>query len=257
MRFGTKLSERELDGILAGKASGGELDDVATFFREMRIGLDEAPPPSVEARHLAGIFEEARHLQPSATERPIPAPRGTRRLRNQFRRLATRTTIAAVGLAALAAFGGAAYAGALPAPLQGKVADLARNIGLSLPGNHDHSKQRGGRSDGGVQHTGNTDQPAQGNPGQGTGTGTQDNGPGNGSHGDETQGNSTQTNGGQDNGDQGAQTNGNQGAQTTTVQGAQSKQGTQGAQNEHSTPSGGSGADQQGNGAGNSAGNGD
>ena len=54
MRSLAKISERELDGILAGKANGGAFDDVAAFFREMRVGLDEALPARVQERHQIG-----------------------------------------------------------------------------------------------------------------------------------------------------------------------------------------------------------
>jgi hypothetical protein len=271
MRFLTKLSERELDGILAGQAPDGELEDVATFFQMLRTGLEEAPPAPVEARHLAAIFDEAREIQPSTLERP-PSLVGPRRLRNPFRRLVARATIAAVGLAALAAFGGAAYAGALPSPVQGKVADIASKVGLSLPGNDERSKPRGGG--GGVQDTGsqtgrtNVDQPAQGTGNQGGGdqvNGDQRTGDqgsvdqGSGDQGD-GQTNNSQPNGDQANGDQGSEGNGRQGAQTTTtVPGVHDEPGAQGAGNDPgSTPSGGSGADggQQGDGAGNGDGNG-
>jgi hypothetical protein len=283
MQFATKVSERELDRILAGKATGGEFEDVATFFQELRISLDTSPSPSVEARHLAGIFEEALHLQPSPPDRQTQARRGTLRLRNPLRRLAAPATIAAVGLAALAAFGGAAYAGALPTPIQTEVAHLARHVGLSLPANNHHSSEHGAGSNRGTSHIGKTGQPDQGNFWQGTGThanarsndgqgtGTHgearsNDGQGNDTHGGGTQGNGSESNAGQGRGTQGgnsggvegAQTNGNQEAHPTTVQGAQNEQGTQGAQNNQSTPNGrsGAGGGQQGNGAGNGAGNG-
>jgi hypothetical protein len=262
MRFFAKLSERELDGILGGKAPDVELEDVAAFFRELRTGLEEPPPSPVEARQLAGIFEEARRPQPSASELQIPAPRAPRRLRNPFRRLAARATIAAVGLAALAAFGGAAYAGALPTTVQGKVADFARHVGLSLPGRDDPSKQPGGGQSPGDAGQPNVGQPSQGDGNQGNGN----QGNGNQGNGDQTeggQGTSNQTNGDQGNGDHGASTNDSRGDQTTTVRGGQNEQGThgapseQGAPNEQGAPSGGSGADGQGNGAqGNGAGDG-
>ena len=255
MRFLTRVSEQEVDDILAGHAIGEESADVASFFREMRIGLDEAPTTSVESRHLGRIFEEARNVQSSAPQRKLAALRRTRR---PSRWLATRTTAAAVGLAALAAFGGAAYAGSLPAPVQGKVADLARNVGLSLPGNHERSKQHGGHSHTSIPSPGNAGQPGQDN-------GARRNGHGNNTRGADTQGSGdqgtgdqgtakgdgTQINSGPDNstqdgaggGDQGATTSDNQGDQPSTVQSGQSQPGSKGAQNEQSTPSGETGAD--------------
>ena len=41
--------------------------------------------------------------------------------------------VAATGFALLAGFGGGAYAGVLPGPIQDRVSDIARNVGLSLP----------------------------------------------------------------------------------------------------------------------------
>lgn len=272
MRFFTKLTERELAGILAGSATSGGLEDVATFFREMRIDLEEAPSASVESRHLAGIFEEVRHLQPPAAEPLTTAATGSRRLRTPFRLLAGRATFAAIGLAVLAAFGGAAYAGVLPTPVQDKVAGIARHVGLSLPDKHHKSRKHGGGAGSGVQHTTTLDQrPAtnlgadngtQGNdqshgtqdgsqsneqgsgtegPGQGQGTGAQDNGQSNG-----VQGTGSRRTGGE-----GGQTNGDQGAKTTTD--VVPTESGQGAQNAPPTPSKGSSADgsQYGDGAGN------
>ncbi len=159
MGFFSKISERELDGVLAGKASRGELEDVATFFRELRNEFEEPVPTEIESQHLAAIFNEVHHLQPSMSEPQAPALRGARTLPNPFRWLAARAPIAAVGLAAFAAFGGAAYAGVLPGPVQAKVADIAHHVGVSLPDKRHHSKPLGG-SEHRIQHTSTLDQPA-------------------------------------------------------------------------------------------------
>ncbi len=231
MRFFTKLSEREFDGILAGKAPGGELEDVAAFFRELRVSLEEAPSPSIEDGHLAAIIEEARDLHPFAPEPQITPSLGPRLRRP---RLAARAPGAAVGRAAPAPCGGAAYAGALPAPVQSKVADIARNVGISLPGNDHRSKQRGGGQDTGETGQTNVGRPAHSNGGQ---SGDQSGGD---QSGDRSGGD--QSGGDQSGGDDGTSTNDNQSGQTTTVQGVENEQGTGGAQNEQGTPSGGSGA---------------
>ena len=177
MRLFAKLSERELDGVLAGHASRDELEEVATFFRELRIDLEETLPAGVESRHLAAIFQEARHVQPAVSElQTTPALHRRPTLRNPFRRLAARATIAAVGLAALAAFGGAAYAGALPKPVQAKVADIVRHVGISLPTSHHHSKPRGGGVQSGVQSTSTLDQPTGADMNDGSSSGNRSNG---------------------------------------------------------------------------------
>jgi len=152
MEFFSKLREQDFDGIFAGTATDVELVDIARFFREMRIELEEGLPEAVESEHLIAIFNEARQLPVTSID-PPPAAAFHRslRLRNPIRRLATRATIAAVAIAALGAFGGAAYAGVLPTPVQGRVATIARHIGLLLPNRHHHSKPQQVRPGRGAQ----------------------------------------------------------------------------------------------------------
>ena len=140
MHFFARLSEREMDHILAGRAVTDEFEDIASFVRELRLDLEETPPSWVESRHLAGIVAEVGRVLPGAAA-PQTVPPARPRLHNPFRRLAARAMITAAGLAALATLGGVAYAGALPAPLQTKVAEIARHVGLTLPGKHHHTKQ--------------------------------------------------------------------------------------------------------------------
>ena len=157
MRSLAKLSERELDAILAGKANGGEFDDVAAFFREMRVGLDEALPLRVQEGHLASMVAEARRLDRSTPERSLRAVASTPKTRNAFRRLAARASIATVSLTTLTAFGGAAYAGVLPDRLQRPVSEIARKVGISLPRTHDDPRRQHGRHDD-AQHANNPNQ---------------------------------------------------------------------------------------------------
>ncbi len=264
MRFYSKLNERELDPILAGKATGGDFADVATFFRELR-SLEQPPSPSVEGRHLAAILEEASRRPSFAPDPQIPVRRA-RRLSNPFRRLAARATIAAVGLAALAAFGGAAYAGVLPTPIQVEVAHIIRHVGIDLPGNSHHSQAPSPHITPVTSTTANPPQPGQGSFGQGAGTqgnsqgneGQSADSQGNDGHSGGGQGNSTQTTDGRqgssqsgNSGSKNTATNGNQGAQPSTGQGQPNEQGTQSLPNDQATTNGDarSGSDQQGNGA--------
>lgn len=174
MRSLAKLSERELDGILAGKSNGGELDDVASFIREMRLGLNEALPARVQESHLASIVAEARRVARSTPERSVQTPRSTPRLRNPFRRLAARATITTVSLTTLTAFGGAAYAGALPDRLQGPVAEIAHKVGISLPRTHNHPKRHHPLHDS-AQHADNPNQNTPTRPVHHTSTNTRAN----------------------------------------------------------------------------------
>lgn len=226
MRFFARLSEREIDSVLAGKAPADDpdLQAVATFFRDVKVGLAETPAAPVEVAHLTRIFAAANESAVFLPEQRISAGVPARR-RNPFSSLAARVTIAAVGLAAIAAFGGAAYAGVLPGPVQSKVSDIARNVGISLArsendpsrggggdhggGTHDRNHQSG-RSDGGVDGQGNSDQGPQstgdgsveGNSGD-QGSPADENGSGQRSFGDGAQ--ATGGEGARDQGDRGPQ----------------------------------------------------
>ncbi len=151
MRFFTRLSEREIDSVLAGKdpSGDGELQAVAAFFRDARAVLEETSTPAAEIAHLTAIFAAARESaavsEPSLSRR-APARRGKR-----FSPVAARVSIAAAVVAALAALGGAASAGLLPAPVQRTVSDLARHVGISLPHSRHHAEHGGSGNQGGNQ----------------------------------------------------------------------------------------------------------
>ena len=165
MRFFSKLTEQH-----ASDSPG-----VAAFLDDMRNLFVEAPRAAVADAHLASIVEAARTAGAAALE-PAIAGRRTRHRR-------TRIGAVAAGLAVLAALSGAAYAGALPGPVQGKVADIAKNVGISLPGTHHDVNQgdvgntnKGGQGNGGATGpTTTTGGGAQGDTGQGKDSGAQGN----------------------------------------------------------------------------------
>jgi hypothetical protein len=134
-----RLNDRELDRILAGRATAdnGDLNELALFVRELTHTYQVAPDAATETRHLSAIMATVRAL-PVANEAPAPAP--TRRRGSWVPRLAL------VGAVAFGLFSGVAYAGALPAPVQGAVADAARHVGVSLPGAH-NNKHDGQQND--------------------------------------------------------------------------------------------------------------
>jgi len=167
MGYFSRLGDRELDSVLAGNAPAGtdDLQELAAFFRETRTFFAEAPTAATAAKHLAEIVDTAR-LVADDGERPIADRPARRRSRNPLSSLGTRVAAAAAGLALLAAFAGAAYAGVLPGPVQGTVADLARNVGITLPGNeNDVDRGHVGNTDEGARN--DRDEPAQGNQDQG------------------------------------------------------------------------------------------
>ena len=144
----SKLSDSELGRLLGGEVpcENRDVAEVAAFFREMRDLAEVGPSQETARRHLAAM-SAARVANDVGATRPLvtlatpPAPGSpvrrtwrTRMTRNPFASLRMRfAAVAAAGLT-LVAFGGAAFAGVLPDPIQGAVADLAGEVGLSLPG---------------------------------------------------------------------------------------------------------------------------
>jgi len=141
MDTNAKLSERELDLLLSGKGPSdyASLDELAAFFSEAADVLQEAPSEATSVRHLSAIAAaaDAEFSQPSVgpsranREAPSSRPRSKLVFRNPFSSVARKLALASVLV--LAAFGGTAYAGALPNPVQGAVSDAAETLGVSLP----------------------------------------------------------------------------------------------------------------------------
>ena len=253
MRFFTRLSEREIDSVLAGNdpSGDGELQAVAAFFRDARAVLEETSTPAAETAHLTAIFAAAREsaaVSVPALSRPAAARRGKR-----FSPLAARVSIAAAVVAALAALGGAASAGLLPAPVQRTVSDIARHVGISLPHSSHHAKHGGNGNQGGAPKGGNQPEQSQTNGDQSNGDqtngdqGNRDQSSGNSGSGDSGSGGS---------GDGGTQGNSQDNARTTTDQSTHGDSGGQGSSDSGSvppaTPSGGDSgtSGDSGNGAG-------
>jgi hypothetical protein len=204
-------------------------DALKGFLQEAQRSLPETPRPAVAAAHLAAI---------AAAARTVDAPAGpARRPLASFR---LRVLVTAGGLALLAAFGGAAYAGALPRHVQGKVAGIAHTVGISLPGTNNDVDQgnAGNRNDGAA---GNQDQTTTTTT---TPTGTTSRG----ADGPGDQAGAQQDNGGVE-GVEGTQAGGGGDAQHST--GSQATTGGRDA----SGPSGG--ADDEGSGDGRARGSGD
>ena len=187
MRRFSRLSDRELDGLLAGKAPSGNGDqaELAAFIRDLRASFQEKLAEATQARHLATIVEAAQLLaegeDATATlVRPGLPPDRERSPRLRSRRNPVKRSwlslprakfaaAAALMLLLLAAFGGAAYAGQLPDPVQAEVADIADNVGVQL-NDGQHNDVDEGDVDG-VDHEkhGNVDEGAKGSDQRGTG----------------------------------------------------------------------------------------
>lgn len=142
----SRLSDQALNRLLAGKTSAddGELEELAAFMRDVRL-LEEPPAAETATKHLAAIVEAAR--AEAQAERVRPAQRRFRRnlMPSAFSNMRTRLVFVTAGAALLllATFGGAAYAGALPGPVQSAVAGAAGNVGISLPGEDENNVDQG------------------------------------------------------------------------------------------------------------------
>ncbi|MFQ5968411.1 MAG: hypothetical protein ACE5MI_12510 [Acidimicrobiia bacterium] len=124
---------RDLDQVLRGKPASGEsgLADVESFVARVRSTYSGPMPAGTEAGHVAAASEIASSSQmPPSSDGPQRRP-----LRSLIPRPVTGavapTLVAAVVLA-LVVTTGAAYAGALPRPIQDATADLAGSLGLAI-----------------------------------------------------------------------------------------------------------------------------
>ena len=137
------MSDADLDRLLAGKAPLGGVDGtgLADFVRDLKAQYLVEPPPAVREAHIAQMLSAARlhndHRQPLVT----PARTAGRSARQGWRRYAVLSSlfgsmtakILAGVVAASAATGGLAAAGALPGPVQNAVASAAGSVGVNLP----------------------------------------------------------------------------------------------------------------------------
>jgi hypothetical protein len=149
MRDPRSLSDQELDRLLAGKVpDGGDPVDreLAEFIREARTAFLARPAAQIERRHVAAALEVSRLnvdkgeggvRTASKARRPDSQASGPPRWRRRtvlsslFASLFAK--IAGVAIAAAAATGGLAAAGALPAPAQQVVAHAASTVGIHVP----------------------------------------------------------------------------------------------------------------------------
>jgi hypothetical protein len=148
MGYLSRLSDQELDRLLAGKEppEGEDFGELAAFVSDAAAVLHETPDEATAARHLAAIVAAAQlqlehessaprpSVNPSGLNRKALYFRGRRKLMSSSPPSSFAGKIALVAVIVLAAFGGSAYAGVLPDPVQGAVADVADTVGVSLPG---------------------------------------------------------------------------------------------------------------------------
>jgi hypothetical protein len=167
------ISDQELDRLLAGTApaGGAGVDPVlARFVREARAAYHAPLPQEAAHRFLAAAIEASRLTidKGDPVARPASNAHGPDRQasglpkwrrRTMFSTLFASLTakIAGVAVAAMAAAGGLAAAGALPSPAQQAMASAASTIGIHLPSPHTSpSPQASGAAAPGEAPTGST-----------------------------------------------------------------------------------------------------
>lgn len=142
-----RLSDADLERLLAGKAplGGDEAPELRQFFQDVRSRYTTEAPASVQQEHLARIVAAARAHSPQTKSPWQPAaaltsggsgdgrPPWRRKivLSSIFGSITTKILLGVV--AAAAATGGLAAAGALPTPVQNAVASAAGGVGVNLP----------------------------------------------------------------------------------------------------------------------------
>lgn len=145
----SKLSERDLDRILAGQAPADAEEtgeDLTAFVRALRESLEAPPGPGTEQRHLAEIVQTSQLLadkgEPavrpaSKAHEPAPQVFGLPKWRRKLMPaglFATLTAkVAGVAVAAAVATGGLAAGGVLPDPAQEAVSNLLGTVGIHVP----------------------------------------------------------------------------------------------------------------------------
>ena len=155
------LSDQDLDRLLAGKApNGGDPVDreLAAFVRDVRAAFLAEPAAETERRHLAAALEVSRLTADKGDPGVRPASKAHRPGRRasglpKWRRRTVLSSlfaslfakIAAVAIAAAAATGGLAAAGALPAPAQQAISHAASTVGIHVP-SPDHTSPASGPS---------------------------------------------------------------------------------------------------------------
>ena len=137
----SSLSDQEIERLLIANLQSGErdLEELSVFIQDVKTLLAEPPNEGTAAKHLAAMTDLAQRLAEGETPAvPVQAGSASARGRSGHTRtwrkpMRLKLLVAAVGLVLMAVFGGAAYAGVLPAPVQSSVADLAGKVGVILP----------------------------------------------------------------------------------------------------------------------------
>lgn len=148
MRKFWNISEQDIERIIGGQAPDGDeaLEDIAMFFKDLDETYPEVSTESHESAHIHAMIQTAQLLADNGKPVVRPAskahgpesqvsglPNLRRNIMVKVMLASTRVKAAAAGVALVLVFGGTAFAGVLPAPIQDAVADAVKPIGIDLP----------------------------------------------------------------------------------------------------------------------------
>ncbi|HSS79682.1 MAG TPA: hypothetical protein VLK24_00665 [Gaiellaceae bacterium] len=133
----SRLNDRELERLLDGRQPNGDpqTDELALFVKQLEQTFRASPDAATQRKHLGAIMDAVAKAPPVAAATTVH--------RRRRGRSTGRLVLAAATLLGL--FCGVAYGGAFPGPVQGAIADVAHNVGVSLPGAH-HNKDDGAQN---------------------------------------------------------------------------------------------------------------
>lgn len=136
MRRSPDTDEARIERLFDGRVpfDDADLGQIAQFLGDLSDACPEEQTGALESSHLAAMAEVVRLLPADARPDKSQASwRGSAK-RPAFRTAFARGwAIAVVALAGVLAFGGAAYAGVLPAPIQHAVATAVQAAGIQIP----------------------------------------------------------------------------------------------------------------------------
>jgi hypothetical protein len=186
MKRFSDTNDSDFERLLRQRAAENDAsphEDVTRFFSAIEDVYPEESTSALEERHVAAMMGTARAMDASVEANKLiaeaaSASRARSRLLTQFASHRWSSVASIALLLVFLAFGGAAYAGVLPDPIQQATSDLAARIGIHVPtplagGNGraiglrriSDEKYDGGWNPGGSQHSG------EATPGVGAGIG--------------------------------------------------------------------------------------
>ena len=138
MKIFRNIDDAQVDRLFGGQEpEDSRLEGVAQFLRALDSEHPEQPTAALEATHVAAMLAAAQDVaENSEATAGAPASRQSKwSAAAVFGNMGAHrwATAATASVIAVLALGGAAYAGALPAPLQRATASFVHQVGITVP----------------------------------------------------------------------------------------------------------------------------